>query len=88
MSIDLILSAEREVLVVKTGKKEVQSKSFHHLFSTGTKKTYEILAETDPIQAYKAHVRSLEYIEDEYIYDDDDVFLLVGTSVRFAISDR
>ena len=68
-----MLVAERNISITKINYEDVQRMSFHHLFSTGTKKTYDILAEVDPIQAYKDYVLGLKHIEDEYIYDEDDV---------------
>jgi hypothetical protein len=75
MSMNVYITARREVVVVKTGEKSVQTEHFDAL-QTPTKVTYEIVGSANPIQAYKDWVRETgkECEREELVYADDDIF--------------
>lgn len=73
MSMNLHIIAEREVLVVKTKKKDVQSIEFG-AWQTPTDVSYKIQKAADPIQAYKDWVLAQSFDEEEPVYAEDDLW--------------
>ena len=73
MSMNLLVEAERDVIVCFNNQHDVQRTSFE-VWQTPTAVTYTILESSDPAGWYKAWV--LENSQDEIwnIYADDDIF--------------
>lgn len=73
MSTNIHFAAEREIVVVKTGQKDIQRIYFDPVWQTPTQVTYEIM-KGDPIQGYKDYI--LERSRDEIleVYAEDDYF--------------
>ena len=86
MSTNIHFHAEREIIVVKTGQKDIQRINFEQVWQTPTRVTLEIM-KGDPIQGYKNWVLS-EWSEDEEleVFADDDVFCEtpIGTKIYNA----
>ena len=83
MSMNISIRAERQITVEKTGKPEIQSIRFD-CWQTPTEDSYKIIAQPDPLQAYRDWV--LSRCEDQTIdvFAEDDVFHLgepTGTTV-------
>jgi hypothetical protein len=74
MSTNMHFAAEREVLVVKTGRTATQRINFDRTWQTPTRVTNEIMA-GDPIQGYKDWVLR-EHSRDQIldVYAEDDYF--------------
>lgn len=73
MSMNIYISASRQIQVVKTGKIETQHTVFK-AWQTPTRDTYEILAAEDRLAAYKAWVLACSRDEVKGVYADDDIF--------------
>lgn len=74
MSMNILITANREILVVKTGKTTLQSIKFN-AWQTPTSVTHDILNSSNKIEAYKNFIRaeSVNMDIDESIFDDDDI---------------
>ena len=74
MSTNIHFAAEREVVVVKTGKTDIQRIYFDPVWQTPTQVTYEIM-KGDPIQGYRDWILR-ECSRDEIldVYAEDDYF--------------
>ena len=74
MSINIHFEATRDIIVVKTGKQEVQDARFREVWQTPSKVTDKILKSADPFQAYRDWVMENQEDQQEPMYADDDVF--------------
>lgn len=74
MSINIHFEGTRDILVIKTGKQDVQSVFFREVWQTPTKVTDKILKSEDPFQAYRDWVLENQEDQTEPMYADDDVF--------------
>ena len=83
MSTNLHIYAERDVVVVKTGAKQVQQVSCRFTWQTPTEVTKEIMLAKDKKQAYIDWVLSISKDEIINTYAEEDVFCdnPVGTEV-------
>ena len=75
MSMNILITANRDIKIIKTGKTTQQSISFN-AWQTPTTVTYDILNSSNKAEAYKNWVRaeSVNMDIDESIYHDDDPF--------------
>lgn len=73
MSMNILITANREIKVIKTGKTTWQSIKFN-AWQTPTSVTYDILNSSNPIEAYKNFIlaESDKMDIDESIFDKDD----------------
>jgi hypothetical protein len=72
MSINIHFTGTRDILVIKTGKQEVQDISFGLVLQTPSNITRKIMQSEDPFAAYRDWVLSEFTDETQEIYDDDD----------------
>lgn len=83
MSMNLYVEASREVIVVKTGKKEIETCEYE-LWQTPTNVTRKALARDNPIEVYRKWVQGVhtaeykEPIYDEKLLNDYDVEKVIG----------
>jgi hypothetical protein len=72
MGMNILITANREIRVVKTGKTTLQSIKFN-AWQTPTAVTYDIVYGSNPIEAYKNFIRaeSDKMDIDESIFDKD-----------------
>ena len=74
MSTNIHFIAEREIIVKRTGKVDVQTQNLHVL-QTRTPDTYKIINSADPKLAYIEYVLTeFDHDEQEPVYAEDDVF--------------
>lgn len=73
MSTNIHISAEREVLVTKTGKISTQSVNFD-TWQTPSNVTHQIMKSEDKVQAYKDWVLSITQDVVEPVYGDYALF--------------
>jgi len=73
VSTNIHFKAEREILVVKTGKTDTQVE-YVTVWQTPTNVTYDIVNSPDPIVAYIDWVKSVSNDVQEPVYADDDIF--------------
>lgn len=73
MSMNLHVMGIREVVVVNTGKHEMQIIDFD-LYQTPTKVTRELLSSNDIAQAYRDWILKDKITYEDPIYADDDFF--------------
>jgi hypothetical protein len=74
MSMNILITANREIRVVKTGKTTLQFIKFN-AWQTPTSVTYDILNSSNKIEAYKNFIRaeSVNMDIDESLFDEDDI---------------
>lgn len=74
MSMNILITANREIRVVKTGKTTLQSIKFN-AWQTPTAVTYNILNSSNKIEAYKNFIRaeSFNMDIDESLFDENDI---------------
>lgn len=90
MSTNMHFAAEREIIVVKTGRRRLQRINFDRVWQTPTSVTREIMA-GDPIQGYKDWILSRGKDEILDVYAEDDYFEErgpVGTRVYNAAKEH
>lgn len=74
MSTNIHFIAEREIIVKRTGKADVQTQNLH-VWQTRTPDTYKIINSADPKLAYIEWVLTeFDRDEQEPVYAEDDVF--------------
>lgn len=73
MSTNIHITATREVIVVKTGKRDYQT-TYFEAWQTPTATTYAIMASPDRVQAYKDWALSMSEDREEDVYAEDDIF--------------
>ena len=74
MSTNIHFLAEREIIVVKTGQKDIQRIYFNSVWQTPSRVTRELM-DGDPIQGYKDWIlRECSHDEILAVYADDDYF--------------
>ena len=76
MSTNIHIYGERDILVIKTQKTEVQTIKFEGVYQTSTKESYMIMESPDRVHAYKDIIMSKGWAVDEEVpvYADDDIF--------------
>lgn len=74
MSTNIHFVAEREIIIKRTGKADVQTQNLH-VWQTRTPDTYKIINSADPKMAYIEWVlNEFDRDEQEPVYAEDDVF--------------
>jgi hypothetical protein len=76
MSMNINIRGKRLIQVIKTGKIETQGK-FIHVMQTPTKVSYELIKGKTfekQLNNYFEYVKSLDMLETEYTYEEDDIF--------------
>lgn len=74
MSTNIHFSATREIIVVKTGKRDTQQISFNE-WQTPSEVTRQIMASPDREQAYKDWIlRECSEDQEMYVFAEDDIF--------------
>ncbi len=74
MSTNIHFESHRDILVIKTGKQEIQSARFKEVWQTPTSVTNKILKADDPFQAYRDWVMEGQEDRQEPIYAPGDLF--------------
>ena len=77
--------ATREIQVIKTGQKETQEGQFKGVWQTPTPVTRQLMAQADPILAYRNWILEINEDYQVDIYAEDDIFRErepVGTETR------
>ncbi len=74
MSTNIHFEGTRDILVIKTGKQEVQTIGFREVWQTPTSVTNKILKAADPFQAYRDWVMEGQEDRQEPLYADNDPF--------------
>jgi len=85
MSTNIHFVANREIQVVKTGQIETQEDQYRYVWQTPTEVTRKIMAQADPIQAYRDWILSVNEDYEVDVYADDDFFSekeSVGTEIH------
>ena len=80
MSTNIHIYGERDILVIKTQKTEVQTIKFEGVYQTSTKESYMIMESPDRVHAYKDIIMSKGWAVDveipiyayDSIFDEDD----------------
>lgn len=73
MSTNIHIKASRQIIVVKTGKTDMQTVYFNQ-WQTPSVDTYAIMESKDPIQAYKDWALREQEDQVENVYAEDDYF--------------
>jgi len=64
MSMNLYIYGKREIMVVKTGKYEFQTKKVEDILPTSTTGTNKILKSSNPMQSYYDFIKEFAYGDD------------------------
>jgi len=73
MSMNIRISATREVMVIKTGEKSSEQIYFD-CWQTPTKVSYDIIEKENPVEAYKQWVLDKNCVDTYDIFEPDDIF--------------
>lgn len=73
MSTNIHFRAQREILVIKTGRQEIQHVYFDQ-WQTPTEVTLRLMRSHDPIAAYRDWILSMGRDEELGLYAEDDPF--------------
>jgi hypothetical protein len=85
MSTNIHFVATREIQVVRTGQIETQEEQYRYAWQTPTEVTHNIMAQADPIQAYRDWILSVTEDYEVDVYAEDDFFRErepVGTEIQ------
>ena len=74
MSTNIHFVATREIQVVRTGQIELQEDWYRYVWQTPTVVTRELMAQADPIQAYRDWILSVNEDYEVDVYAEDDFF--------------
>ena len=74
MSTNIHFEAHRDILVIKTGKQEIQSARFKEVWQTPTDVTRKIMKAKDHFQAYRDWVMEGQEDQREPLYAPGDIF--------------
>ena len=73
MSLNFHILGNREIIVKKTGKTEIQTK-YIDIPETPTRVTEELLKSSDPVESFLAFIESKNIVETISLFDPDDFF--------------
>jgi len=85
MSTNIHFLATREIQVIRTGQRETQEQYFEGVWQTPTPVTRQLMAQADPVLAYRDWILEINEDYQVDVYAEDDMFRErepVGTETR------